>query len=88
MYVLQVLAFLPIVMGVLMFLFEFFEDQALAFMVFFVVWLSQVFGMVCVCVYVSQVFGMVCVCVYVSQVFGMVCVCVYVCVYVCTHTIQ
>ncbi len=42
----QSLAFLPIMMGVLMFLFEFFEDQALAFMVFSVVWMSEVFGLV------------------------------------------
>ena len=42
----QSLAFLPIMMGVLMFLFEFFEDQALAFMVFSVVWMSEVFSLV------------------------------------------
>lgn len=40
------LAFLPIMVGVLMFLFEFFEDQELAFLVFSVVWMCEIFGMV------------------------------------------
>ena len=35
--------------GVLMVLFEFFEDQALAFMVFSVVWLREIFVMVSKC---------------------------------------
>ncbi|EKX41120.1 hypothetical protein GUITHDRAFT_112853 [Guillardia theta CCMP2712] len=40
------LAFLPIMIGVLMFLFEFFEDQVLAFLVFSLVWGNEIFRMV------------------------------------------
>jgi len=41
----QTTAFSPIVVGMLMFLFDFFEDQALAFMVFSVVWMTEIFQM-------------------------------------------
>lgn len=42
---LESLAFVPIMIGVLMFLFEFFEDQVLAFLVFSLVWSCEIFSM-------------------------------------------
>ena len=46
-HVVESLVFVPIMVGILFFLFEFFSDQILAFMVLSVVWLSEVFSVVC-----------------------------------------
>ena len=42
------MSFIPIIVGVLMFLFEFFDDQMLAFAVFALVWAAEIFCMLCV----------------------------------------
>jgi len=46
-HVVETLVFVPIMVGILFFLFEFFSDQLLAFMVLSVVWLCEVFSVVC-----------------------------------------
>jgi len=45
-HVVESLVFVPIMVGILFFLFEFFSDQLLAFMVLSVVWLSEVFSVI------------------------------------------
>jgi len=66
-HLLDSLVFVPIMLGVLFFLFEFFGDHVLAFLVLIIVWGCEVFSAV-VCAF------SVCVCV-------CVCVCAYDCVY-------
>lgn len=45
-HVVETLVFVPIVVGILFFLFEFFSDQLLAFMVFSTVWVSETYSVV------------------------------------------
>ncbi|CAB1106595.1 unnamed protein product [Ectocarpus sp. CCAP 1310/34] len=47
-HVVESLVFVPIMVGILFFLFEFFSDQLLAFMVLSVVWLCEVYSVVSV----------------------------------------
>lgn len=47
-HVVESLVFVPIMVGILFFLFEFFSDQLLAFMVLLLVWLAEVFSVVSV----------------------------------------
>lgn len=45
-HVVESLVFVPIVVGILFFLFEFFADQLLAFMVLSLVWMSEVYSVI------------------------------------------
>ncbi|PRQ20690.1 hypothetical protein RchiOBHm_Chr7g0230911 [Rosa chinensis] len=45
-HVIESLVFVPIMIGILFFLFEFYDDQLLAFMVLILVWLSELFTLV------------------------------------------
>ncbi|KAL4200853.1 hypothetical protein AMTRI_Chr02g255710 [Amborella trichopoda] len=47
-HVIESLVFVPIMIGILFFLFEFYDDQLLAFMVLLLVWLCEVFTMISV----------------------------------------
>eukprot|EP00246_Nothoceros_aenigmaticus_P008726 TRINITY_DN2368_c0_g1_i1.p1 TRINITY_DN2368_c0_g1~~TRINITY_DN2368_c0_g1_i1.p1 ORF type:complete len:763 (-),score=134.29 TRINITY_DN2368_c0_g1_i1:664-2952(-) len=47
-HVVESLVFVPIMIGILFFLFEFFDDQLLAFMVLTLVWLCELFTMISV----------------------------------------
>eukprot|EP01041_Mallomonas_annulata_P010174 gene10174-21207_t len=47
-HVVESLVFVPIMVGILFFLFEFFSDQLLAFMVLSLVWMAEVFSVVSV----------------------------------------
>lgn len=47
-HVIESLVFVPIMIGILFFLFEFYEDQLLAFMVLTLVWLCELFTMISV----------------------------------------
>ena len=46
-HVVESLVFVPIVVGILFFLFEFFSDQLLAFLVLSVVWVAEVYSVIC-----------------------------------------
>jgi len=46
--VVESLVFVPIMVGILFFLFEFFSDQLLAFMVLTLVWMCEVYSVICV----------------------------------------
>ncbi|KAJ8768307.1 hypothetical protein K2173_021247 [Erythroxylum novogranatense] len=45
-HVIESLVFVPIMIGILFFLFEFYEDQSLAFMVLILVWLCELFTLI------------------------------------------
>uniref|UniRef100_A0A2N9FRF8 Uncharacterized protein n=1 Tax=Fagus sylvatica TaxID=28930 RepID=A0A2N9FRF8_FAGSY len=45
-HVIESLVFVPIMIGILFFLFEFYDDQLLAFMVLILVWLSELFTLI------------------------------------------
>nr|DAD43721.1 TPA_asm: hypothetical protein HUJ06_001951 [Nelumbo nucifera] len=47
-HVIESLVFVPIMIGILFFLFEFYDDQLLAFMVLIVVWLCELFTLISV----------------------------------------
>lgn len=55
-HVIESLVFVPIMIGILFFLFEFYEDQLLAFMVLTLVWLCELFTMISVRTPVSMQF--------------------------------
>ncbi|KAH7440443.1 hypothetical protein KP509_04G107300 [Ceratopteris richardii] len=55
-HVIESLVFVPIMIGILFFLFEFYEDQLLAFMVLTLVWLCELFTMISVRTPVSTQF--------------------------------
>ena len=44
----ETLIFIPVMLGILLFLMEFFRDQLLAFLVLSVVWLCEAYGVICV----------------------------------------
>ncbi|CAI5470895.1 unnamed protein product [Closterium sp. Yama58-4] len=46
MHILESLVFIPIMIGILFFLFEFYDDQLLAFMVLTLVWLCEIFTLI------------------------------------------
>jgi hypothetical protein len=47
-HVIESLVFVPIMIGILFFLFEFFDDQLLAFMVLTLVWICELYTMISV----------------------------------------
>lgn len=55
-HVVESLVFVPIMIGILFFLFEFFNDQLLAFMVLTLVWLCELFTMVSVRTRISMIY--------------------------------
>ncbi|KAJ7528547.1 hypothetical protein O6H91_15G007700 [Diphasiastrum complanatum] len=55
-HVFESLVFVPIMIGILFFLFEFFDDQLLAFMVLTLVWLCELFTMISVRTPVSMLY--------------------------------
>ncbi|XP_058106890.1 membralin-like protein At1g60995 isoform X2 [Magnolia sinica] len=55
-HVIESLVFVPIMIGILFFLFEFYDDQLLAFMVLILVWLCELFTMISVRTPISKQF--------------------------------
>ncbi|KAM1023685.1 hypothetical protein EV1_044094 [Malus domestica] len=55
-HVIESLVFVPIMIGILFFLFEFYDDQLLAFMVLILVWLSELFTLISVRTPISMKF--------------------------------
>ncbi|MQL97298.1 hypothetical protein Taro_029986 [Colocasia esculenta] len=55
-HVIESLVFVPIMIGILFFLFEFYDDQALAFLVLGLVWLCELFTMISVRTSISMQF--------------------------------
>ncbi|XVF45248.1 hypothetical protein PTKIN_Ptkin02bG0189700 [Pterospermum kingtungense] len=55
-HVIESLVFVPIMIGILFFLFEFYDDQLLAFMVLILVWLSELFILISVRTPISMKF--------------------------------
>ncbi|ETW02243.1 hypothetical protein, variant 1 [Aphanomyces invadans] len=47
-HIIESLVFVPIMVGMLFFLFEFFKDRLLAFMIMSVVWLCELYSVICV----------------------------------------
>ncbi|XP_008787339.2 membralin-like protein At1g60995 [Phoenix dactylifera] len=55
-HVIESLVFVPIMIGILFFLFEFYDDQLLAFLVLTLVWLCELFTMISVRTWISRQF--------------------------------
>ncbi|XP_042517410.1 membralin-like protein At1g60995 [Macadamia integrifolia] len=55
-HVIESLVFVPIMIGILFFLFEFYDDQLLAFMVLIIVWLCELFTLISVRTPISMKF--------------------------------
>ncbi|OQS05923.1 hypothetical protein THRCLA_01988 [Thraustotheca clavata] len=55
-HIIESLVFVPIMVGMLFFLFEFFKDQLLAFIVMSLVWLCELYSVVCVRTWLSLTF--------------------------------
>ncbi|ETV83713.1 hypothetical protein, variant 1 [Aphanomyces astaci] len=55
-HIIESLVFVPIMVGMLFFLFEFFKDRLLAFMVMSVVWLCELYSVICVRTWLSLTF--------------------------------
>ncbi|CAK4073439.1 unnamed protein product [Aphanomyces euteiches] len=55
-HIIESLVFVPIMVGMLFFLFEFFKDRLLAFMVMSLVWLCELYSVICVRTWLSLTF--------------------------------
>ncbi|KAF0690215.1 Aste57867_18406 [Aphanomyces stellatus] len=55
-HIIESLVFVPIMVGMLFFLFEFFKDRFLAFMVMSLVWLCELYSVICVRTWLSLTF--------------------------------